>query len=168
MTGPSNIYKSTNGLTWSKCNQVLGSFNGIAFGNGIFVITTSYNAGSVYVSANNGDTWTNQNDMLVYSSAPSKTPFNNTCITYGNGKFVACSYLDVVTSEDGIHWSNPVRLASPYIVSCKFCNNAYIIGYRNGSVSFSYDGISWSTPTQLKDEMGNNTDAYIWDICFMP
>lgn len=163
ISGRQYIGKSTDGNNWTQVSSSLIQYADIAYGNGCLVVTSNAQRGTVYVSSDNGNTWTKKERLLSSTNI-----FNNqNSITYGNGIFIASSYMEVVTSETGIDWNSPKTIGSPYIVCCKYCNGAFVIGFRDGSVSVSNDGKSWTDRIQLNDENGEPIETDINGVCGM-
>jgi hypothetical protein len=74
-------------------------------------------------------------------------------IAYGNGTFVAVSYLgEVATSPDGDTWTGRGNIAGYFSGSqawVKYINGQFAIAADNGALRFSPDGITWTTPSSV-------------------
>jgi hypothetical protein len=103
-----NIYHSTNGVSWTLASSVPTN-NGstlIAFGNNTFVAVTDIGGyANVLCSTTNGVSWT--------SFPVSNQTWNG--IAYGNGRFVLIGNNTTVYSEDnGVSWSVPESLTGAW------------------------------------------------------
>jgi hypothetical protein len=99
---------SQDGITWTNSNlfPVNGSFTGISFGNGRFVIvqddyTAAAAAQTIY--SFDGITW--------YSSL---NRISAATITYGQGVFLAFGQSGAFTSESGLEWKTQSVASSTY------------------------------------------------------
>ena len=92
-----------NGVTWQNDHPGTGyqkRFNGIAFGNNIFVGVGVDNDGlhARWATSTDGVVWENEvlhDNMLQLFD-----------VAFGNGTFIAVGYKMVMSSPDGINWSN--------------------------------------------------------------
>lgn len=75
-------------------------------------------------------------------------PQGNTLIgvTYGNGTFVAVGYAGtVLTSPDGVNWTNRTSGTSNLLGSVIWGNNTFVVVGDAGTVLTSPDGVSWTS-----------------------
>lgn len=86
-----------NGETWNKYTTEAGSLHSIAYGNGKFVAVGN----DAILYSENGSTWTKK----------SLTGFIPCNIVYLDNMFVILGQNGcIMTSKDGISWSNPIRI----------------------------------------------------------
>jgi hypothetical protein len=139
---------STDGLNWTKFTlpfQIFiggpnapssSSWNGCAYGNGIFV-AMNYNSATIATSAD-GITWTQR-------SLPSTNNWND--IIYGN-KFaiVAAQTNKIAYSANGTSWTTANLPESAGWKSIAYGNNTYVaIGYNLANIIVSNDLINWTS-----------------------
>jgi hypothetical protein len=140
------IAKSQDAVTWQSINlpnNLTGSsWNGIAYGNGIFVATSGTTR---VMSSTDAVTWTE------------RTPAVNLYwfdITYGNGKFIATGFGGsplAMSSTDGITWATTNIPANVNWRGITYGNNLFVsvgndvsaVG-ASGSVATSPDGVTWT------------------------
>jgi hypothetical protein len=97
--GYQTILTSTNGRDWTDCSDGIGSFlSAVAFGNGT-VVAVGF-GGAIY-SSTNGLNWTHR----VPGPAAGLVS-NLPGITFFNGEFFAAGILGIISSPDGIEWTN--------------------------------------------------------------
>lgn len=92
-------YSKDNGFSWSSVTVAGGQ--GLAYGNGVFVLMPA-NGATAYSTSADGITWT----ARTFPAALTWT--FGTCITFGNGVFLAVSATSGTTaysSPDGINWT---------------------------------------------------------------
>ena len=128
-------------------NWVLGTvaaqntWQGITYGNGIFV-AVSGNGGNRVMTSEDGFNWTARN---------SDTSNALRSITYGNGLFVAVAYTGasgrVLTSSDGITWTSRNAAANNTWYSITFGNGLFVAVASDGDnrVMTSPEGITWTS-----------------------
>jgi len=130
----------------------------MAYGNGVFVATTS-NGTNVAASSTDGATWTAR-------TFPTNQRWNG--VAYGNGVFVAVgdslsgtATNVVATSPDGVTWTNRTISASSTWQSVAYGNGTFVaISRATGTTaSTSPDGITWTARTLP-------TSAGWWAITF--
>lgn len=94
------ITTSSQGETWGAQATTFGSTNGVAFGNGIFLVFTSgCLQGDIRFSTNNGTTWNSALARLYYFL--SGTWANNRFVVVGNNG-------NILTSPNGQTWTEQV------------------------------------------------------------
>ncbi len=148
MTGAvGQIFTSTDYKNWTPKNP--GGFRDVttvAYGNGTF-IAREYYSSSIWVSKNNGATWTS---VSTNTSSDPGDP-----ILFGNGKFYVLTANSVFKSSDAINWDSNTISAIPAGFGLRRCqfNGERIIGAqstsRNGSTTTivsgnSVDGNTWT------------------------
>jgi hypothetical protein len=134
-----NILSSTDGSTWKITADSSRYFQSIAFGNGVFVITGSN--GHVAISKD-GDKWENH-DL--------DTSMNFSSIAYGKGRFVAASTEQVISSIDGVTWTESTDFegygVERYVI---FGNGKFLFSGSDNYISD--DGLYW---TKIDPPSGN-------------
>lgn len=136
--GKDGAMTSPDGITWTLRSTPIGTWNSVAFGNGVYVAVSI--SGTVMTSHTNGETWT------LRSSVNSSIGWYS--VTFGQGKFIAVSADATTTtilmsSPDGINWT-PMSVQST-------SNTFRFITYADGlfiAIStarfmISPDGINW-------------------------
>jgi len=162
-----NIYHSTNGVSWTLASSVPAN-NGsslIAFGNNTFVTVTDIGGyANVLCSTTNGVSWTS-------FPVPNET-WNG--IAYGNGRFVLIGTNTTVYSEDdGVSWSVPVTLTGAWS-DLLFTNYIY---YQDPTdlvtlvvppivVNTTQTQFTFSSNIYPSISFGNSTDAAFWGFDF--
>jgi hypothetical protein len=162
-----NIYHSTNGVSWTLASSVPAN-NGsslIAFGNNTFVTVTDIGGyANVLCSTTNGVSWTS-------FPVPNET-WNG--IAYGNGRFVLIGTNTTVYSEDdGVSWSVPVTLTGAWS-DILFTNYTY---YQDPTdlvtlvvppivVNTTQTQFTFSSNIYPSMSFGNSTDAAFWGFDF--
>lgn len=131
-------YPVIPGVNWQLVTVPLNNWNGVAYGNGMFVAVAT--SGQV-MSSPDGIQWT-------LRSAPAKSW---SCIAYGAGLFVVLSNSgtnQLLTSPDGINWTNRtlthenrgwrrvIYAGGRFVATALTGVNDYIIS--------SLDGIGWT------------------------
>lgn len=140
LTESSLIYKSSDlGVTWSRIetealeNKIITSF---AVSNSRILVGTS--TGDLFISTNDGDTWTNIKDNQFYSPITS---------LFWDGDDIYCGTQVGLffSSNFGQNWfQRNVGLKTKDITLLKKVQNALLLGTRTGGVYFSLDkGRSW-------------------------
>jgi len=120
----------------------------IAYGNGLFVATSSSGTGSRVATSPDGVKWT-------LRTTPQNNPWEG--VTYGNGLFVAVSYSGtnrVMTSSDGITWTVRVAANTNQWRRVTYGNGLFVAVATSGTgnrVMTSPDGINWTAQTSAGD-----------------
>ena len=132
-------------MTWvSRTPSVTAIWDGIAYGNGIFVAVSDGRLGTAEVMTSpDGITWTTQTTF-------SPNNFSYRDVTFGNGRFVAVgSNGKAMTSTDGITWTPESIISGPpfynyYAVT--YGNGLYVaVGGSQSRISTSTDGATWTS-----------------------
>jgi hypothetical protein len=176
---------STDGINWTKFTlpfQIYiggpnapsaSSWNGCAYGNGIFV-AMNYNSSTIATSTD-GITWTqrslpitnNWNDIIygdkfaIVASQTDKIAYSTNgiswttadlpesagwkSIAYGNNTYVAIGYnlANIIVSNDLINWTSNIVLNGPWN-KIIYKNNTFIIIGSTTTVLTSTNGINWT------------------------
>ena len=132
----SGTFASTTGFTWSTTNVLGSGWNGITFGNGLYVAVG--NAGSITYSSNLSS-WTS-----ATSNVSSSTAIRS--VAYSNGIFVAVGDSGVIrTSTNAVTWAtrtNPLT-APANLSSVIFAKDRFIA--TGQGIAQSTDGITWTS-----------------------
>lgn len=112
-----------------------GVYGPIAYGNGIFMATTTQ--GMVFKSTD-GITWTS----ATWLNEAGK-------IVYGNGLFVVFRpyYNSISYSMDGSEWTTYTMPFSYTNGVLAYLNDKFIFLYDSSNLAYSLDGINWTTGT---------------------
>jgi len=128
------------GSTFTKHVLVGSKANGIAYGNGRFVMAGGM--GSVYYS-DDAVNWTSKTIGVNHLM----------CAAYGSGNFVAAGKNDVYSSPDGANWNKRATISSAYFHGITYtdfaANNMFVLVGETLSGSSiplytSPDGTSWT------------------------
>lgn len=138
---PQHAASAASGETWTS-QSIPGAWNGVAYGNGVFVAVAgdNQNTGNILRSTD-GLNWTTH-------AAPQGTWET---VTYGNGVFVAIAYGGtnaVMTSTDGINWQ--VRNApsrSWYGITYGAGRFVAVADASSNNIISSVDGEQWEIAT---------------------
>ena len=132
---------SEDGVNWTKVTLPREApMKCISYGDGKFVVPY-YGAHVAY--SYNGIDW-------VETDLPVHTSWDFTSVSYGSGKFVAIASGYVITSEDGINWTNPsIMITFIWPWRLAYGNEMFLAIYPGSSIGYySVDGLSWvQTPT---------------------
>ncbi|WNW10135.1 sialidase family protein [Pseudomonas sp. DTU_2021_1001937_2_SI_NGA_ILE_001] len=141
------VYTSTDGVTWTSRNTETGNWTGVAYGNGIWLITSATGSttggtnAKTLTSSDNGVTWAVRTPAAFTSGA--------TKLAFGAGVFVMAVYnpnpARLFYSSDGETWSQAqVPTGSTNLTSVAYGNGMFIA--VSGSSDYyltSTDGINW-------------------------
>ena len=129
------------------------NWNGIAYGNGLFVAVADSGIGNRVMTSPDGITWT------IRTSAADNYWQG---ITYGNGLFVAVADSGignrVMTSPDGITWTIRTSAADNNWNGIAYGNGQFVAVADSGignRVMTSPDGITWTIRTSAADNNWN-------------
>lgn len=140
-----------NLLTWNEVPPpffIGGRISGITYANGMFIAVggrgTSFGGGGLILTSPNGHSWTNRDAAGVENEILS--------VAYGDGRFVATGFGDVVlTSLDGIQWV-AYRLGFDELnrlSGVAYGNGKFVaVGIGNdvkGKVFVSSNGLTWTS-----------------------
>lgn len=158
-TGSSRaMYSDDAGATWSASNPTdpLGynTWNGVSFGNGIWVVQNYY---WIMSSTDGGETWGNA------TATPLSGVFKLPRIAYGNGFFVLLGYdysvsvLHSFYSPDGITWS-AATVASTVgdFNAIAFGAGLHAIAGEDGAYLSSDGGATWTPYPGPKNNLGSS------------
>jgi hypothetical protein len=142
---------SPDGITWTVRTTPNGVYNGIAYGNGVFV------ASNTNTGPQNGD------DLHKFMTSPDGVNWTRVSLpaynswrglTFGNGIFVAVGVEGtgnrVMTSTDGTNWTLRTSTADNSWYSVVYGNALFVAVSRTGTgnqIMTSPDGITWTSRT---------------------
>lgn len=130
------LFRSLDGLTWTRSNYLDNDIADIAYGSNRFVITR-YHAAPLY-----------SDDGIAWTDATLTIPdfFYLTNLIYANNTFIiAGSGGQVFVSNDGISWTMIEIQTEGVLTHIAAGNNTFIITVSDGMVLTSTDGLDWQT-----------------------
>ena len=134
---------STTGWTmtpeWAESNMpAKRKWNGIAYGNGVFVAAPGNGYYSAY--STDGINWTQINREILR---------DRFCVTYGGDKFVMLARNSQYGeySPDGINWTTMTMPKSRVWTNIAYGNGKFIAISDTRYCSYSTDGINWTDMT---------------------
>ena len=114
----------------------------IAYGNGTFV---AVGASGAVITSTNTASGKNNNEGTSWTVHPSVTTEYLSCVAYGNGTFVAGGIDVVLTSPDGITWTQRTFGTPASTAKIRFDGSKFIAVGFDGVMLTSPDGIAWTT-----------------------
>ena len=137
------IIYSADGITWSiGSGPSPATAKGVAYGNSKWVVVAS---GAVYISTNNGVSWTTTISIAALN--------NVTSLSFANGYFIAStSTPTLVRSSDGLTWTDVTPSGAGQFVDITFVRPYYVALDVTGQIFISEDGTSW---TKTRDADGD-------------
>lgn len=131
--GAARIYTASSIGSWSQRFSGTGALNKITSGNGRFVAVG--NDGSIVTSTSPASS--------AWSAANSGTTANLLDVTHGHGLFAAVGAGVVLTSPDGLTWTN--RSFTPdSLTSVHFANGWFLATGPGSTYYVSPDGVNWT------------------------
>src|SRR3989338_9105023 len=148
------VAKLRAGIEWtSRTSAASLRWDGITYGNGLFVAVAWSGLGNRVMTSPDGIAWT------IQASAADN---NWNSVTYGNGLFVAVSDDGagnrVMTSPDGETWTSQTSAADNSWNSVTYGNGLFVAVAWSGlgnRVMTSPDGITWTSRTSAVDNTWN-------------
>jgi hypothetical protein len=138
---------------WTQGTVLAGEYpSTIAFGNGVFVATSSDSVNAVAYSTN-GITWT---DTTMPATGSWVSP------AFGDGQFVSVdpSTADAAYSTNGITWTEATLPASGNWVAVTYGGGEFVAITGLGAVAYSTNGITWSSASMPSGDSGWDSLAY--------
>ena len=135
------IYTYQSGSVLDRGN-VGYSLHGIAYGNGTFVAVGAH--GTIAASTNTAKGNSN-NEGTSWTVGSSGTTQDLSIVAYGNGTFVAMGTDLVLTSPDGITWTNQTFDIPASCTKLRFDGGKFVAVGKDGVMLTSPDGIAWTT-----------------------
>jgi photosystem II stability/assembly factor-like uncharacterized protein len=120
------------------------SFNGIAYGNNVFVATASSKIG-----ADNTNCILTSSDTWNWTKKELDTKSNIVGVAFGSGVFCACvtgyNNNHILLSQDGKSWSVAAQLDTNSTINALTYGNGMFIAVGDGSIIYtSTDGSNWT------------------------
>lgn len=109
----------------------------VAAGGGVIVVCCQDTNAKIYSSSDDGLTWNERTNPMTGA-------FILAC-KYSGGLFVACGTGGIITSPDGVNWTQRSSVAN--LTSVRFLNSQWIAVGSAGAVVTSSNGTSWTTQT---------------------
>ena len=136
---------STSGIDWiDRTGSVVKSWNGVTFGNGVFVTVSSSSSGAdLAMFSSDAINWTTGNTPALAG--------NWVDVAFGVGLFVAVAQAGtqdrIMTSPDGLTWTLRTESIVNGWKSITFGNGIFVAVAFNSNAMTSPDGINWTTRT---------------------
>jgi hypothetical protein len=139
------ILVSSNAVNWQPVSAgTTGRFCGVAYHDGLFVA-----AGPGIWTSTNGVEWIQRHDGYLYA------------VAWENGVYVATGWLGtILTSTDGITWSNCVSGTSENLNAITYGNGTFVAAggyFTNSALLTSTDAINWTNRTNGSDILAGVT-----------
>ncbi len=137
-----NFY--SKGLSWKNQTAIATStWQGVAYGNGLFVAVASTGSTSTDIMTSpDGTNWTS-------THSPVARRWDS--VTYGNGLFVSVANDSatntIMTSPDGVIWTSRVSPSSSTWKKVAYGNGMFVAVSFDGSIMSSPDGTTWTNQT---------------------
>ena len=155
------IFVSADGLTWTNRTVSTGRlimFEGVAFGNGAFMVTAyQFGGGNSAFVSTDGTNWTHA-DLL------GDVPFR---FAFGNGVFAGVmGYASgVATSSNGLNWTSQTNDATAVLNGIGFANGVFGAVGDGGVILTSSDGVLWTRRTTGSSNalyaFGGNDNSFV-------
>ena len=142
------VLTSSGGIDWrSEGSGTTNRLNAVTYGNGTFVAVGE--VGTVITFSDDGK-WDLRNSGVTGKL---------TGIAYGNGTFVAVGWNKILTSPDGVDWTDRTTLSLmvDQYSGVTFNNGLFVAVSEEGAILTSPNGINWTVRTS---EMTNFLITY--------
>jgi photosystem II stability/assembly factor-like uncharacterized protein len=170
-----SVFTSSDGVKWTSNNRDLGQIKSIAFGNGVFLGTMTFDGFPPKLNGQPSGKWMSgptvistdgKNWREVAPPIPSEGlgPFNAyfpTHLTFGGGLFIATAFGVISTSKDGMHWTPSDDLKSEYYGAAY--GNGIFVAVGNGAVIKDTNSVSITAMT-----IAHSKDAITWEYSPCP
>ena len=149
------LISSLDGRTWDhvQTGKEGEVFRAVAFGSGTYVAVGNYGGNNIMAASRDGHAWT-----VAPKNARYVTFMRG--ILFGDGKFLAIggdpgavgdSKPFVLTSPDGVAWSDYVQIAGKNILRrVAFGNGRYVGVGDRGRRATSKDGLAWDDVKEVR------------------
>lgn len=156
---------SKDGSAWANLQSGKEGevYRAVAYGKGRFVAAGSFGGSNIFAHSTDGATWQTANKEAKYVNYIRGMGFANNLFVGlgGDPGSVGDSKPFVVTSEDGVVWSDYARISGKNILRrFAFGNGVYVGVGDRGRRSFSRDLKEW------KDVAGVKAVETLVDVCF--
>ncbi|MFI4920852.1 MAG: hypothetical protein ACHQAZ_04340, partial [Gammaproteobacteria bacterium] len=152
---------SADGITWNRSTLTPGALSdpnvtAVAGDGHSQVVAVGQSAGAI--STDDGATWTTQTVSLT--EAPIK-------VVRGSGKYVGITSSHIITSSDGINWSDQQLTNSSgrvgHYADILYGHGLYIALSQDGTEFTSTDATNWSSHTALPGTTSTVLWSAVWD-----
>jgi uncharacterized repeat protein (TIGR02543 family) len=151
------IWTSNNFEDWSERSPGGEDITDVVYGNGIFIARKFWNTAGLWVSTNQGQTWTSADTGPV----PDRGRYNK--IAFGNNTFVRPAETDVKISTDGFNWTTITPPNRPSQFSfregiCYVPSAGFVLAQK---VAESNGEVTIMTASSAQGEVWNFTEARV-------
>jgi len=129
------IFTSPDGINWTEVGSASYELSSIAW------------SGSTYVAVGENGTIRTSADLATWSSPNSGTTVWLDDVIWGGGQFVAVGDNVILTSPDGITWTERCNCTGPSFASVAWSGSRYVAANYSNNAPGSYsstDGIIWT------------------------
>lgn len=157
--GDKVILKSADGTNWTKLLDDAAKLEYVA-SDGKTIVAI----GGIYMyTSQGGSDW----KLTVFDGKNGISGIAGfTGIAWGNGRFVAIAQDKLITSADGMSWSEAVSEKSPdhdAFYAIAYGNNIFAALGRHGGIAVSGDGVSWEMVVKPQDDKITDPNNMLWD-----
>ena len=135
------ILSSPDGTTWTKRNSGVGDYlSDVTFGKDKFVVVGN----RTVLTSSDLNSWTQRVNVFDWERV---TPPSNflSAVNFGNNIFVVVGWSGrILTSHDGIQWTERSSGTSNNLKDVIFENGSFLVVGHSGTILSSTDGITWS------------------------
>lgn len=144
-----SVLVSEDGVDWQSVSLPTGyNVVDVAYGNGTYVAVGGYS--SFYYWEDLGIIW-NSSDVQEWTQVYEEFHFSFRGIAFGQGRFLAWTWDELLTSTDGLSWTVVQMPEEMTIVNdIAWGENHFVAADNEGNIFRSADGITW-TPTEVRD-----------------
>jgi uncharacterized repeat protein (TIGR02543 family) len=151
------IWTSDNFDNWTARSPGGEDITDVVYGNGIFIARKFWNTAGLWVSTNQGQTWTSADTGPV----PDRGRYNK--IAFGNNTFVRPAETDVKISTDGFNWTTITPPNRPSQFSfregiCYVPSSGFVLAQK---VAESNGEVTIMTASSAQGEVWNFTEAKV-------
>ena len=161
------ILSSPDGTTWTKRNSGVGDYlSDVTFGKDKFVVVGN----RTVLTSSDLNSWTQRVNVFDWERV---TPPSNflSAVNFGNNIFVVVGWSGrILTSHDGIQWTERSSGTSNNLKDVIFENGSFLVVGNSGTMLSSKDGISWvkrssgTSKTLNAAAYGNNTYVVVGEL----
>ena len=135
------ILSSPDGTTWTKRNSGVGDYlSDVTYGKDKFVVVGN----RTVLTSSDLNSWTQRVNVFDWERV---TPPSNflSAVNFGNNIFVVVGWSGrILTSPDGIQWTERSSGTSNNLKDVIFENGSFLVVGHSGTILSSTDGIAWS------------------------
>jgi len=161
------ILSSPDGTTWTKRNSGVGDYlSDVTFGKDKFVVVGN----RTVLTSSDLNSWTQRVNVFDWERV---TPPSNflSAVNFGNNIFVVVGWSGrILTSHDGIQWTERSSGTSNNLKDVIFENGSFLVVGHSGTILSSTDGITWSKMSSGTTKIlngvayGNNIYVVVGDL----